>query len=220
MPSTTFTPTEKEFDSCALGDEDFDLTGRDIAKYSYQNVETPVSSWTDMFEHVVKYLHAEDKSILSALVYSTGSETELGSYFSSNPDGLRTPLKIDDDVYVEKNTSTTLKISILRRLFVLFRADPMDLVFSLRDSDQDKAAGKNRYDLRKKTGHMPFPSFRRRIVGTEPSGIAFPAHQTRLTGILVSGDSASAVSPTRMKRGSTSSLERAMQKRTKACLTI
>lgn len=150
MPSTTFTPTEKEFDSCALGDEDFDLTGRDIAKYSYQNVETPVSSWADMFEHVVKYLHAEDKSVLSALVYSTGSETELGSYFSSNPDGLRTPLKIDDDVYVEKNTSTTLKISILRRLFVLFRADPMDLVFSLRDSDQDKAAGKNRYDLRKK----------------------------------------------------------------------
>jgi uncharacterized protein with ParB-like and HNH nuclease domain len=150
MPSTSFVPVEKEFDSCALDDEDFDLKGRDIVKYSYQNAETPVSSWADMFEHVVKYLHAEDKSILSTLAYSTSSETELSGYFSSNPEDLRMPLKVDDDVYVEKNTSTALKISILRRLFVLFHADPMDLVFYLRDSEQDKAADQNRFDLRRK----------------------------------------------------------------------
>jgi uncharacterized protein with ParB-like and HNH nuclease domain len=150
MPSTTFIPVEKEFDSCALDDEDFDLKGRDIVKYSYQNSETPVSSWADMFEHVVKYLHVEDKSILSTLAYSTSSETELSGYFSSTPEDLRTPLKVDEDVYVEKNTSTALKISILRRLFVLFHADPMDLVFYLRDSEQDKAADQNRFDLRRK----------------------------------------------------------------------
>jgi uncharacterized protein with ParB-like and HNH nuclease domain len=150
MPSTTFVPVEKEFDSCALDDEDFDLKGRDIVKYSYQNLETPVSSWADMFEHVVKYLHAEDKSILSTLAYSTNSETELGGYFSSTPEELRTPLKIDENVYVEKNTSTASKISILRRLFVLFHAEPMDLVFYLRDTEQDKAADQNRFDLRRK----------------------------------------------------------------------
>ncbi|RRF95357.1 MAG: DUF4268 domain-containing protein [Lachnospiraceae bacterium] len=150
MPSTTFVPVEKEFDSCALDDEDFDLKGRDIIKYSYQNSETPVSSWADMFEHVIKYLHAEDKSILSTLAYSTSSETELSGYFSSTPEELRVPLKIDDDVYVEKNTSTALKISILRRIFVLFHADPMDLVFYLRDSEQDKAADQNRFDLRRR----------------------------------------------------------------------
>ena len=150
MPSTSFVPVEKEFDSCALDDEEFDLKGRDIVKYSYQNAETPVSSWADMFEHVVKYLHAEDKSILSALAYSTSSEVELSSYFSSNQDNLRTPLKIDDDVYVEKNTSTAMKISILRRLFAFFHADPMDLVFYLRDSEQDKAADQSRFELRKK----------------------------------------------------------------------
>ena len=150
MPSTTFVPAEKEFDSCALDDEDFDLKGRDIVKYSYQNAETPVSSWTDMFEHVVKYLHAEDKSILSTLAYSTSSDTELSSYFSNNADDLRMPLKIDEDVYVEKNTSTALKISILRRLFIIFHADPMDLVFYLRDSEQDNAVDNNRFDLRRR----------------------------------------------------------------------
>ena len=150
MPSTTFVPAEKEFDSCALDDEEFDLKGRDIVKYSYQNAETPVSSWADMFEHVVKYLHAEDKSVLSALAYSTSNDTELSGYFSNDPDNLRSPLKIDEDVYVEKNTSTALKISILRRLFVFFHADPMDLVFYLRDSEQDKAADNNRLDLRRR----------------------------------------------------------------------
>ena len=150
MPSTTFVPAEKEFDSCALDDEEFDLKGRDIVKYSYQNAETPVSSWADMFEHVVKYLHAEDKSVLSALTYSTRSDTELSGYFSNDPDNLRSPLKIDEDVYVEKNTSTALKISILRRLFVFYHADPMDLVFYLRDSEQDKAADNNRFDLRRR----------------------------------------------------------------------
>ena len=150
MPSTTFVPAEKEFDSCTLDDEEFDLKGRDIVKYSYQNAETPVSSWADMFEHVVKYLHAEDKSVLSALAYSTSSDTELSGYFSNDPDNLHSPLKIDEDVYVEKNTSTALKISILRRLFVFFHADPMDLVFYLRDSEQDKAADNNRFNLRRR----------------------------------------------------------------------
>ena len=103
-----------------------------------------------MFEHVVKYLHAEDKSVLSALAYSTSSDTELSGYFSNDPDNLHSPLKIDEDVYVEKNTSTALKISILRRLFVFFHADPMDLVFYLRDSEQDKAADNNRFNLRRR----------------------------------------------------------------------
>lgn len=150
MPTTSFVPAEREFDSCALDDEDFDLKGRDIVKYSYQNVETPVTSWADMFEHVVKFLHAEDKSILSSLAFSTSDSTDLSSYFSNDPDKLRTPLKIDEDIYAEKNTSTAMKISVLRRLFVLFHADPMDLVFYLRDSEQDKAADVSRYDLRKR----------------------------------------------------------------------
>lgn len=43
-PQTDFKPTEKEFDSCTLDDENVDLKGRDIVKYSYQNAEQPVSS--------------------------------------------------------------------------------------------------------------------------------------------------------------------------------
>ena len=43
-PQTDFKPAEKEFDSCTLDDEDVDLTGQEIVKYSLLNVEQPVTS--------------------------------------------------------------------------------------------------------------------------------------------------------------------------------
>ena len=149
-PTTTFVPAEKEIDSCTLDDENVDLTGRDIVKYSYQNLEQPVTSWADMLEHIVKYIHQKDKSVLSSLAYSQSSSTDLVTYISTNPDTLRSAFKVDEDIYFEKGSSTTLKMSILRRLFALYDLDPMDLVFYLRDAESDKAADEGRYELRKR----------------------------------------------------------------------
>ena len=149
-PITTFVPAEKEFDSCTLDDENVDLTGRDIVKYSYQNLEQPVTSWADMLEHIIKYIHQKDKSVLSSLAYSQSSSTDLAIYISTNPDNLRSAFKVDEDIYFEKGSSTTLKMSVLRRLFALYGLDPMDLVFYLRDAESDKAADEGRYELRKR----------------------------------------------------------------------
>lgn len=109
-PETGFVPSEKEFDSCTLDDENFDLTGRDIAKYSYLTTEQPVTSWTDMFEHIVKFLHQKDKAVLMSLAYGKKESTDLAAYVSNNESDLRSALKIDENLYIEKNTSTTLKM--------------------------------------------------------------------------------------------------------------
>lgn len=154
MPSTTFTPVQKELDAYTL-DDDTSLTGRDIVRYGYQGKETPVSSWADMFEHVVKYLHGKDGSVLLGIAYGDGGE--LGGYFSGTPDRLHMPLEIGDGVYAEKHTSTAVKISILRRLFVLFREDPTDLVFYLRDSGSEESADEKRYALRKRYWEYALP---------------------------------------------------------------
>lgn len=132
-PQTAFIPANKMFDSCTLDDENAELTGREIVKYSYQNAEQPVSSWADMFEHVVKFLHQKDKSVLSGLAYNSDVNTNLSNYVRNTADGLRSALKVDDHIFMERNTSTVLKTSILRRLFALYEADPMDLVFYLKD---------------------------------------------------------------------------------------
>lgn len=135
FPQSGFVPAEKEFDFCTLDDEDVNLTGRSIAKYSLQNVEQPVSSWSSMFEQVVKFLHEKDKSVLFELVHAPDEDSSLSTILSGTAEGLRIPLKIDDGIYIEKNTSTAYKISLLRRLFAHYEMNPADLVFYLKDAD-------------------------------------------------------------------------------------
>lgn len=135
FPQSGFVPAEKEFDFCTLDDEDVNLTGRSIAKYSLQNVEQPVSSWSSMFEQVVKFLHEKDKSVLFELVHAPDEDSSLSAILSGTEDGVRIPLKIDDGIYIEKNTSTAYKISLLRRLFAHYEMNPADLVFYLKDAD-------------------------------------------------------------------------------------
>lgn len=71
----------------------------------------------------MKFLHQKDKSVLTSLAFSSKDNTELAAYVSNDEAGLRSALKVDDNVYVEKNTSTAMKISILRRIFALYEAD-------------------------------------------------------------------------------------------------
>lgn len=111
-----------------------------------------------MFEHVVMFLHQKDRSILTELVYGAGNNSDLANYVSSDKTALRSALRIDEGIYIEKNTSTASKISILRRLFALYQIDPMDLVFHLRDPESEKTAEANRFSIRKKYWAYALPA--------------------------------------------------------------
>ena len=156
-PSTAFAPAEREYDSFTLDDENADFTGRDIIKYSYQNLEQSASSWADMFEHILKFLHQRDKSVLLNLAYHTGVSADLKNYVSSTEDSLRRNMKIDETIYVKRNTSTAVKLSILRRLFVLYKADPMDLVFYLKDANDANSDEIYRHEIRKRYWSYAIP---------------------------------------------------------------
>ena len=107
-------------------------------KYGYQNIEQSVNTWADMMEHVIKIFTSErQKALLADLAYNVSAYAELSNYVSNDKNKLRSPLKIDNDIYIERNTSTALKISILRRLFVLYNAEPADLVFYLKDTEKE-----------------------------------------------------------------------------------
>lgn len=158
MPATDFVPAKKQMDTYTLAD-DVDLRGRDIVRFAYKNTEQPVSSWIIMLEQILKILHADDNSVLSRLAYSGDPEDELGVYVSNRPQDLRIPMEIDTGIYVERNTSTATKISILRKLFKAYGADPEDLVFYLKDeTDNNKAdeAG-TRYELRRRYWAFALP---------------------------------------------------------------
>lgn len=158
LPVTDFKPAEKQMDSYSL-DDDVELSGREIVRFGYKNTEQPVTSWIEMMEQILKILHAEDKSVLSRLAYSKGASNDLDAYVSNNPQDLRNALKIDTDIFVERNTSTSTKISMLHKFFKAYGANEEDLVFYLKDINDDGTAQEagTRYELRRRYWAFALP---------------------------------------------------------------
>ena len=157
-PTTEYRVAEKQLDSYTL-DDDVDLSGREIIRFGYINTEQPVTSWIQMMEQVLKMLHAEDASVLPRLAYHEGLDNELNAYVSSNSKQLRGAMEIDVNLYVERNTSTTTKISMLRKFFKAYGANPEDLVLYLKDPTQETQVDEigTRYELRRKYWSYALP---------------------------------------------------------------
>lgn len=147
-PTTTFKPAVKQMDSYTL-DDDVSLSGRLIARFSYNNTEQPVSSWVEMFQKVLQILYAEDKSLITKLAVS--KDDSSAQHFTMDEADFKKTVEIGDGIYVWTNTSTQTKLSVLNKVFKLYDADPSDLVFYLRDENEraEEEAG-TRYETRRK----------------------------------------------------------------------
>ena len=151
LPKTSFKPAEKQLDAYTL-DDDVDLSGREIARFGYKNTEQPVDSWITMMAQVLKILHAEDKSVLARLAHTHNPDDELDAYVSDSPADLRGALEIDQNIYLERNTSTNTKVSVLKKFFRAYGQNPEDLVFFLKDqnADQKTEEAGTRYEIRRR----------------------------------------------------------------------
>lgn len=147
-PITSFKPAEKQLDAYTL-DDDAPLSGRQIARFSYKNTEQPVTSWVNMYQKVLQLLHSEDKSVLTKLASISDDSVDLAVHVGSNVTDFTKYIEIDDDIYVLSNTNTQYKISLLRKFFKIYDADPTDLVFYLKDDEeQDDELSGTRYETR------------------------------------------------------------------------
>ncbi len=131
-PKSKFKPAQKQMDSYTL-DDDTSLSGRYIVRFSYKNIEQPVSSWVEMFQKVLQILYAEDKSVITKLAVS--AEDNVAQHFTMNASDFTKSVEIGDGIYVWTNSNTQSKLSVLNRVFKLYDAEPSDLVFYLRDDD-------------------------------------------------------------------------------------
>ncbi|MGN1156481.1 MAG: DUF4268 domain-containing protein [Agathobacter sp.] len=147
-PATEYRPAEKQLDSVTL-DDDMSLTGRLIARFSYKNAEQPVSSWVEMYQSVLQILFAEDKTVITKLAAS--DEGGLDLHFSFNKNAFSKSVEVGDGIFVWTNTSTQSKLSVLNKLFAMYKIDPTDLVFFLRDENEANADEiGTRYELRRR----------------------------------------------------------------------
>ncbi|MCR5034490.1 MAG: DUF4268 domain-containing protein [Clostridia bacterium] len=158
-PDTDYKPEEKQLDSVTL-DDDVNLTGSEIAKFSFKDSEQAVESWTDMYGRVLRMLHTEDSSVLTGLAYTSDPDVDLAAHVSSMENEFNSKTQIVPNIYVWTGTSTQHKVNTLRRFFKMYGAEPSDLVFYLKDqdstSDSYDKAGRN--IIRKKywTFALPF----------------------------------------------------------------
>ena len=148
FPSTNYKPQEKQLDSYTLDDEASFLSGRQIAKFVYKGIEQPVVSWVEMYTKVLRALYLEDKTIIAKIALSTGDD--LSIHFSTNKRIFKKCDEIGDNVYVQTNTNTQSKLSVLNRLYKLYGMDPTDLVFYLRDSNDKEAEKGTRFEIRRR----------------------------------------------------------------------
>lgn len=148
FPSTNYKPQEKQLDSYTLDDEASFLSGRQIAKFVYKETEQPVVSWVEMYMKVLRALYLEDKTIIAKIALSTGDD--LSIHFSTNKRIFKKCDEIGDNVYVQTNTNTQSKLSVLNRLYKLYGMDPTDLVFYLRDSNDKEDEKGTRFEIRRR----------------------------------------------------------------------
>lgn len=148
FPSTNYKPQEKQLDSYTLDDEASFLSGRQIAKFVYKGIEQPVVSWVEMYTKVLRTLYLEDKTIITKIALST--DDDLSIHFSTNKRIFKKCDEIGDNVYVQTNTNTQSKLSVLNRLYKLYGMDPTDLVFYLRDSNDKEDEKGTRFEIRRR----------------------------------------------------------------------
>ncbi len=177
MPETAFQPKEKQLDSYTLEDED-ELSGRIIVRYSYKNTERAVSSWVEMYQSVLQVLYAEDKTIITKLAMSS-SEV----HFSMDRSAFSKYAEIADGIYVWTNNNTQSKLAVLNRVFKLYGIDPADLVFYLRDDNEspDEEAG-TRYELRRRYWAYALDIIKQTLGEDAPFSKANPTKENWING--------------------------------------
>ncbi len=185
-PVTDYEPAEKELDSYTLED-DAELTGRQIIKFSFKGTEQPVSTWVEMFQKVIQILYDEDKSIITKLAVS--DDDGVAVHFTANPDLFQKSVEIGDGIYVWTNTSTQSKLSVLNRLFSLYDESPQDLVFYLKDEDESEGDEPgSRYELRRKYWTYALPYIKEANAGNGSFLNVGPSKENWISGFFgVSG---------------------------------
>lgn len=132
MPVTSFKPTEIELEHCAL-DTSSNLTGRELSKFSFMDEmhEGSGMNWISMYKTVLKELYFLDSSILTRI--ASANSQEFGAWISVDKSKFREPEEIETGIFIEKNISTTRKVTMLNDVFSVYGIQPSELVFYFKD---------------------------------------------------------------------------------------
>ena len=110
MPQTSYVPTIHEHESHGL-EENYDLTGRKLAAYTFQGARHATKNWVDMIQGVLRELYVLDPIGLRAV--ATGTKFPA-RYFSAVP--LDYGFEVGGGIWFNPGCSTSTKCDAFRRI--------------------------------------------------------------------------------------------------------
>lgn len=122
-------------ESLYLGD-DYDFTGSSLSQYIFEGEKRSVQSWVEMYLQVLQRLHEKNPIIFTELAFDFREDAELVAHFATT-EKSSSYRKIDEGVFIFIATSTSSKISMLRKIFPLFDIEPEELSFYIIDAPEN-----------------------------------------------------------------------------------
>lgn len=113
-------------------EDDDDFTNTKVDKFIFKEDAIKVRNWTELYEKVLLGLYEMNPLPFSGLAKKDFSQEYLNRRFSNKESELRTPLKIDNNLYVEKNLSTESKLQTLRIIFDEYGIEYSELLFNIK----------------------------------------------------------------------------------------
>jgi uncharacterized protein with ParB-like and HNH nuclease domain len=129
-PETNYFIEENEPKTYSLNDEK-NFTGERVLTFSFIESDVSVKDWTDFYVLLFKQLYELDASMFNNIIAGKMYNTRVEKCFSRKENNLRSPKKIDENVYVEANLSTEDKLMILREVVKYMNLNLEEVIFEI-----------------------------------------------------------------------------------------
>lgn len=134
MPKTKYQEEDEYISPYDLSDTETSFIGEKIKSFKFDNHIYEVNSWKEFCEYIAKFLYDLDKIPLIELVKKNDLNLEGNAKrFSSDSKELRTPIKIDNDIYLESNYNTDAILNSIRYIVEAYSIEQSEIEFVLKN---------------------------------------------------------------------------------------
>lgn len=133
MPKTDYKEENEYISAYDLSDTQTSFIGEKIKSFKFDNHVYEVNSWKEFCKNIARFLYDLDKIPFIELIKRSDINSEgSAKRFSSNPNDLRCPIKIDNDIYLEANYNTDSILNSIRCIVDAYSIEQSEIEFVLK----------------------------------------------------------------------------------------
>ncbi|MGO2030703.1 MAG: DUF262 domain-containing protein [Glutamicibacter ardleyensis] len=133
-PESSFEPPHVPVPVEPMG-TDTDFTNQNVIGFEFEGTKATVGTWRDLLLHVLRLLVEKDREKIFAFARTHDAFVEAPAT-ASDPTSLR---EIVPSLKVSTHSSTSAKVTLLRKIFEFMGLDPDELFLTLRSIKNEKS---------------------------------------------------------------------------------